>query len=83
VRRLVPRGSKPYSADTQPRPLLRRNGGTRSCTLAVHSTWVLPQRIRQEPSAWGAKPGSRLISRSWSKARPDARMISPWWRAPS
>jgi hypothetical protein len=54
VRRSVARGSMPYSAVTQPRPELRRNGGTRSCTVAVHSTWVLPARIRQEPSACGA-----------------------------
>ena len=52
----VARGSMPYSAVTQPWPELRRNGGTRPSTLAAHSTSVLPMRIRQEPSAWRAKP---------------------------
>lgn len=44
------RGSMAYSAVTQPSPS-GTWGGVRSSTLAVHSTWVLPQRIRQEPSA--------------------------------
>ena len=39
---LVARGSMPYSAVTHPLPLLRRNGGTRSSTLAVQMTFVLP-----------------------------------------
>jgi hypothetical protein len=47
----VARGSIPYSAVTQPRPELRRNGGTRVSTEAAHSTSVRPMRIRQEPSA--------------------------------
>ena len=34
----------PYSAVTQPRPVLRRKGGTFSSTEAVHSTWVSPNR---------------------------------------
>ena len=65
----------PYSAVTQPRPVLRKNGGTRSSTLAVHSTWVPPKRTRQEPSAYLEKPGSRLISRKASRARPEARKV--------
>src|SRR5206468_1299926 len=60
VRVWVERGSMPYSAVTQPRPVLRRNGGTRSSTVAVHSTWVSPNRARHEPSAYLAIPGSRL-----------------------
>ncbi|MGV3680442.1 MAG: hypothetical protein ACO1PM_12060, partial [Acidovorax sp.] len=36
------RGSMPYSAVTQPSPLPRLCGGTRSSTEAVHSTVVLP-----------------------------------------
>ena len=38
MRVLVARGSMPYSAVTQPLPVLRRNGGTRSSTLAVQMT---------------------------------------------
>ena len=38
VRVEVARGSMPYSAVTQPLPVLRRNGGTRSSTLAVQIT---------------------------------------------
>ena len=35
---MVARGSMPYSAVTQPLPVPRRNGGTRSSTLAVQIT---------------------------------------------
>ncbi len=51
VRVLVARGSMPYSAVTQPLPLLRRNGGTRSSTLAVQITRVRPASISTDPSA--------------------------------
>ena len=44
------RGSMEYSAVTQPVPSGTWRGA-RSSTLAQQSTWVLPQRIRQEPSA--------------------------------
>ncbi len=74
VRVVVERGSMPYSAVTQPSPVLRRNGGTVSSTLAVQSTWVSPMRIRQEPSAWRVTPVSMLTGRSASVARPDGRM---------
>ena len=47
----VARGSMPYSAVTQPWPLPRRNGGTPSSTLAVHSTCVSPKSTSTEPSA--------------------------------
>ena len=59
VRLSVERGSMPYSAVTQPRPVLRRNGGTRSCTVAAQSTWVLPKRTRHEPSARSARSRAR------------------------
>ena len=52
VRVVVARGSIPYSAVTQPLPELRRNGGTRSSTLAVQITFVLPDSTRTDPSAW-------------------------------
>ena len=51
VRVLVARGSMPYSAVTQPLPLPRRNCGTRSSTLAVQMTRVLPHSTSTEPSA--------------------------------
>ena len=44
------RGSIEYSAVTQPSPSGTWRGAP-SSTLAQQSTWVLPQRIRQEPSA--------------------------------
>ena len=47
----VDRGSMPYSPVTQPEPLPRRNGGTRSSTLAVQITRVRPASIRTDPSA--------------------------------
>ena len=48
----VLRGSMPYSAVTQPWPLPRLCGGTRSSTDAVHSTRVRPKATSTEPSAW-------------------------------
>src|SRR5215208_140936 len=74
VRVWVERGSMPYSAVTQPFPVLRRNGGTRSSTVAMHSTCVSPNRARHEPSAYLAIPGSRLTGRSASEARPEGRI---------
>jgi len=46
------RGSMLYSAVTHPRPLFRRNEGTRSSTVAAQSTFVPPISIRAEPSAF-------------------------------
>src|ERR1035441_5573263 len=51
VRLAVARGSIEYSAVTQPFPLLRRNGGTVSSTVAAHNTCVLPILLSAEPSA--------------------------------
>ena len=51
VRVLVARGSIPYSAVTQPWLLSFRNGGTRSSTLAVQTTFVSPNSTSTEPSA--------------------------------
>ena len=72
----VARGSMPYSAVTQPWPLPRRKGGTFSSTDAVHSTRVSPKLTRQLPSAWMVKPGSMVMSRIWSGARPEGRIVS-------
>ena len=52
VRVEVALGSMEYSAVTQPLPVLRRNGGTRSSTLAVQITLVSPNSTRTEPSGW-------------------------------
>ena len=57
------RGSMEYSAVTQPSPS-GTWGGVFSSTEAVHSTWVFPQRTRQEPSAKRLIPG--IISRGRS-----------------
>ena len=51
LRVCVARGNMPYSAVTQPWLLPRRNPGTPSSTLAVHSTRVLPNSTSTEPSA--------------------------------
>ena len=40
--------------------LAAQEAGTRPSTLAVQSTSVPPMRIRQEPSAWWAKPVVKL-----------------------
>src|SRR4029077_1512943 len=74
VRVWVERGSIPYSAVTQPLPLLRIHGGTRSSIVAAQSTWVSPNFTRQEPSAYLAKPGSRVTMRMASGVRPEGRM---------
>src|SRR5260221_1079899 len=76
VRVWVERGSMPYSAVTQPLPVLRKKGGTFSSIEAVHSTWVLPNFARQEPSAYLLTLISNVISRNWSTARPDGRILS-------
>src|SRR5881227_43690 len=73
VRVCVERGSMPYSAVIQPWDLPRRNGGTVSSTLAVHSTWVSPHSIRTEPSAWRAWRRVKLTRRSSSTSRPEGR----------
>src|SRR5204863_9489478 len=74
VRVAVERGSMPYSAVTQPLPLLRRNGGTRSSTEAVHSTCVSPNFARHEPAAYLATPATRVTERIASASRPEGRM---------
>src|SRR6516162_1303617 len=75
VRVAVERGSMPYSAVTQPFPVLRRNGGTRSSSDAVHSTCVSPNFARHDPSAYFATPGSRVTGRIASGARPEGRIL--------
>ena len=70
---LVARGSMAYSAVTQPRPSPLSQRGTPAVSEAVHSTRVLPNSIRAEPSACLDQPRVMLIGRSWSGVRPSAR----------
>src|SRR5688500_19099978 len=69
VRVDVARGSMPYSAVTHPLPLPRRNGGTRSSTLAAQMTRVRPTSISTDPSACKRKFGVRTVGRSSCGAR--------------
>ena len=73
----VARGSMPYSAVTQPRPLPRSQPGRLVSTEAVQSTRVSPKLTRQLPSAWRVKPGSMTMARIWSGARPEGRIFTP------
>jgi hypothetical protein len=50
--------------------LPRRNGGTPSSTLAVHSTRVAPNSTSTDPSAWQVKRRVKRTGRSASAARP-------------
>src|ERR1700722_15470652 len=74
MRVFVARGSMPYSAVTQPFPLLRKNGGTRSSTLAVQMTRVLPASMSTEPSACGRKSGVSVVGRRTFGGRLSDRM---------
>src|SRR3546814_12309379 len=64
----------PYSAVTQPWPLPRSQGGSRSSTLALHSTCVSPNLMRHEPSALRVKPGIISITHISSVERPHGRL---------
>ena len=64
----------PYSAVTQPRPWPFSQGGSRSSSVAVTSTWVSPNLTRQEPSAYLTTPRSSDTARSSSGARRLGRM---------
>ena len=62
-----------YSLVTQPWPRPDRNDGTFSSTAAVHSTHVVPMRIRHDAGVEVRNRGSMLTGRNWSGARPSAR----------
>src|ERR1700675_799096 len=72
VRSAVARGSIEYSAVTQPVPLPRRWGGTRSTIVAAHRTSVSPTRIRHEPSAHFWTPSVNVTGRRSVSPRPSA-----------
>ncbi|MNT21760.1 hypothetical protein D3C72_1571080 [compost metagenome] len=74
MRSPVARGSMPYSAVTQPLPLLRSHGGVFSSRLAVTSTCVSPNFTRQEPSACFEKLRSKETLRIWSVFLPEGRI---------
>src|SRR6266566_1503461 len=77
VRSRVARGSMPYSAVTQPLPWPLSQGGSRSSSVAVTSTWVSPNLTIQEPSAYLTTPRSSDTARSSSGARRLGRMGNP------
>src|SRR6266516_1055903 len=75
VRSEVARGSMPYSAVTQPRACPLSQGGRRSSSVAVTSTWVSPNFTKQEPSAYFTTPRSSEIARSSSGCRRLGRIL--------
>jgi hypothetical protein len=70
LRSPVDAGSIPYSAVTQPRPCPLIQRGTLSCAEAVQITRVSPTEIRAEPVAVRMNPGSIVVGRRPSAARP-------------
>ena len=79
VRSSVARGSMPYSAVIQPRAWPLSQGGKRSSSVAVTSTWVSPNRTKHEPSANFTTPRSSETGRNSSGCRQLGRMlISPY-----
>ena len=71
LRSPVEAGSIPYSAVTQPRPLAGQPAAARRLVReAVQMTRVSPALISAEPVAVRTKPGSIVIGRSSSAARP-------------
>src|SRR5215831_19061203 len=79
VRSEVARGSMPYSAVTQPRAWPLSQGGSRSSSVAVTSTWVSPNFTKQEPSAYFTTPRSSEMARSSSGCRRLGRMLVSCW----
>src|SRR5690348_13203059 len=75
VRSRVARGSMPYSAVIQPRAWPFSQGGSRSSSVAVTSTWVSPNFTKQEPSAYLTTPRSSVTARSSSGWRRLGRML--------
>ena len=73
LRSLVARGSIEYSAVTQPVPLPRRWGGTRSAMVAAHSTSVSPTLMTHEPSAHFWTSSVKLTGRISRGPRPPER----------
>src|SRR3546814_1442779 len=70
----------PDAAVTQPVPAPFSKAGTRSSTVAVHSTGVSPNCARHEPSAYLLTSTSRVTVRRALNARPDGRAASDMGR---
>ena len=70
TRVFVARGSIEYSAVTHPFPAPRRNGGTRSSTVAAHTTRVLPHREQDGPFGM-------LLHPEGDVDRPDVQRLAP------
>src|ERR1700728_3351848 len=66
-------GSIEYSAVTQPFPVPRIHGGTRSSSDAVHKTLVRPMVTSTDPGANSVKSRTKETGRSSSNARPSLR----------
>src|SRR3984885_10457943 len=64
----------PYSAVIQPRAWPLSQGGRRSSSVAVTSTWVSPNFTKQEPSAYFTTPRSSDTGRNSSACRRLGRM---------
>ena len=73
LRVCVARGSMPYSAVTQPRPVLRRNAGTPLRRWRCRARASRRHSISTEPSAWRVKRRVMRMGRSSSGARPLGR----------
>src|ERR1700712_2437894 len=67
----------PYSAVTQPRAWPLSQGGRRSSSVAVTSTWVSPNFTKHEPSAYFTTPRSSDTARSSSDCRRLGRIEFP------
>src|SRR6476660_3716322 len=67
----------PYSAVTQPRAWPLSQGGRRSSSVAVTSTWVSPNFTKHEPSAYFTTPRSSETARSSSGCRRLGRIRPP------
>ena len=74
LRSAVEPGSIEYSAVTQPRPVPRIHGGTRSSTDAVHRTRVRPNSTSTDPAANSVKSRVNASGRNSSGSRPSRRM---------
>ena len=83
VRVDVARGSMPYSAVTQPLPVPRRNGGTRSSTDAVQMTRVRPDLDQHRAFGVQQEVGREGVGRSSSGQRQSRRVVSLLSRGPA
>ena len=74
MRSWVAAGSMAYSAVSQPSPESFLKRGTPCSALAVHMTRVLPYSMSTDPAGLVVNPRVMRMGRSWSGARPSARV---------